>query len=113
MSSPEPQSVVHRLMEVILDRKKNPPARSYTVELLRAGVARITGKIMEEAEEVVEAAGEPGPSGRQHLVREIADLLYHLLVLLAAVDAHWRDVEQVVAERFGVSGLDEKESRSR
>jgi phosphoribosyl-ATP pyrophosphohydrolase len=100
-------------MEVILDRKANPPARSYTAELFRGGVARITGKILEEAEEVVEAAAEPGSSGRTHLVGEVADLVYHLLVLLAAVDAHWCDVEHVLSQRFGMSGLDEKESRGR
>ncbi|HEV3340093.1 MAG TPA: phosphoribosyl-ATP diphosphatase [Pirellulales bacterium] len=101
------------LMATIEDRKKNPSAKSYTSQLLSAGLTRIGGKITEEAAEVVEAAGELGEEGRQHLVRESADLLYHLLVLLAHRDAGIVDVEAELARRFGISGLDEKGSRER
>src|SRR4051812_40431978 len=76
-------STFDRLMGVILDRKANPPPRSYTNTLLDAGHPKIAAKIMEEAGEVVEAAAEPGPDGAQHLVREAADLVYHLWVMLA------------------------------
>ncbi len=100
-------------MAVIEDRKRNPPPRSYTTSLLEGGTAKIAKKIREEAEEVIEAADEPGDEGRRHLVYEAGDLLYHLLVLLAHRDVPLEEVEQELARRFGVSGLDEKTSRSR
>ena len=109
MNGTEP--LLHKLMAVIEDRKANPPQRSYTATLLSGGVDRIGAKIREEAEEVVEAAGEPGDEGRRHLIHEAADLLFHLLVMLALKDARLEDVEAELERRLGVSGLDEKESR--
>ena len=107
----EPQTVLARLMATIQDRKAHPAEKSYTAKLLAGGVSAIGGKITEEAAEVVEAAGEPGDEGRQHLVREAADLVYHLLVMLAHRDASLADVEAELARRFGISGLEEKASR--
>jgi phosphoribosyl-ATP pyrophosphohydrolase len=105
-------SILPDLMAVIADRKANPPAeRSYVVSLLRGGVGAIGAKIVEEAGEVVEAAGEPGDAGREHLVKEVADLVFHTLVLLGHHDVPWSAVEAELARRFGVSGIVEKESR--
>jgi phosphoribosyl-ATP pyrophosphohydrolase len=98
-------------MEVIRDRRDAPSADSYTSQLFEGGIARICGKVSEEAAEVVEAAGESGEEGRAHLIREVADLVYHILVLLAARDADLSDVEAELARRFGISGLDEKAGR--
>lgn len=105
-------NILQQLMEVIEDRKANPPQRSYTTSLFAGGVEKIGAKITEEAAEVVEAAGEEGLAGQEHLVKEAADLLYHLLVMLAQRDAKLRQVEEELAGRFGISGLDEKQSRS-
>lgn len=107
----EPDSVLARLMAVIEDRKQNPPERSYTTRLLAGGVEKIGAKITEEAAEVVDAAAEPGDEGRAHLIYEAGDLLYHLLVMLAHRDIGLDEVEAELARRFGVSGIDEKESR--
>jgi phosphoribosyl-ATP pyrophosphohydrolase len=104
--------VLHKLMAVIEDRKRNPPEKSYTSTLLAGGVVRIGKKILEESRELVEAAGETGDDGRQHMIREAADVLYHLLVLLAQRDASLSDVEEELARRFGISGIDEKASRT-
>ena len=98
-------------MAIIEDRKANPPPRSYTTTLLQGGVAKIGAKIVEEAQEVVEAAGEDGQPGRDHLTHEAADLIYHLLVMLAHRDVDLQQVESELARRFGMSGLDEKASR--
>lgn len=106
------QSVLHQLMAVIQDRKANPPERSYTTSLLAGGCAKIGAKIMEEAQEVVEAADEPGGDGREHLVYEAADLIYHLCVLLGYRDVGWDAVESELGRRFGICGLDEKEARN-
>jgi phosphoribosyl-ATP pyrophosphohydrolase len=80
--------------------------------LLTGGVPKIGAKIREEADEVVAAADEPGLTGQNHLVHEAADLIYHLLVMLAHRDVTLEQVEGELARRFGVSGLDEKASRA-
>lgn len=103
--------VLSQLMAVIEDRKRNPPSKSYTNTLLSAGLTKIGAKITEEAREVVEAAGEPEETGRQHCIREAADVIYHLFVLLAWRDITLAEVEAELAKRFGISGLDEKASR--
>lgn len=104
-------SVLARLMAVIEDRRKNPPERSYTTTLFAGGVEKIGRKISEEAAEVIEAAGESGQDAHGHLIHEAADLIYHLFVMLAQRDVSLAEVENELARRFGISGLDEKESR--
>ncbi len=73
--------ILDELFAVILDRQANRPAGSYTAHLLGAGEDEILKKVGEEAMEVILAAKGQG-NGR--LVAEMADLIYHLLVLLAA-----------------------------
>ena len=105
-------SILTDLMAVIAARKANPTSeRSYVASLLAGGVAKIGGKIVEEADEVVEAADEIGPEGRAHLVHEVADLVFHVLVMLGLKDVPWAEVEAELGRRFGVSGITEKESR--
>jgi phosphoribosyl-ATP pyrophosphohydrolase len=107
-------SVLSALMEVIAARKANPPTeRSYVVTLLQGGIPKIGAKITEEAGEVVAAASEPGDAGRSHLIHEVADLVFHTLVLLGHLGIPWDDVESELGRRFGVSGIVEKESRDR
>jgi phosphoribosyl-ATP pyrophosphohydrolase len=106
-------SIMTALMGVISDRKNTPPSEpSYVVSLLRGGVDKIGAKIVEEAAEVVEAGHEPGDAGRVHLVKEVADLVFHTAVLLAHRDLAWSDVEAELAQRFGISGITEKQSRA-
>jgi phosphoribosyl-ATP pyrophosphohydrolase len=107
-------SIMKALMDVIIDRKNNPPAEpSYVVGLLRGGNVAIGAKIVEEAAEVVEAGDEPGDAGRTHLVKEVADLVFHAMVLLGYRDVAWDDVEAELARRFGISGIAEKQARGR
>ena len=114
----QPGEVLERLEAVILSRRAEAAAggaggqeatnRSYTSRLLAGGVAKIGGKVTEEAGELVAAAaGETD----DRVVAEAADLLYHTLVLLAARDLRLSAVEAELARRFGVSGLDEKAAR--
>jgi phosphoribosyl-ATP pyrophosphohydrolase len=108
---PQP-SIIGDLVAVIADRKANPPAEgSYVVSLFQSGVKKIRVKVVEEAAEVFEAAVEPGPEGRTHLVKEVADLVFHTLVLLESQGLAWNEVELELARRFGVSGIAEKASR--
>jgi len=108
---PDSSSILAQLMAVIQDRKAHPSEKSYTNRLLEGGLGKIGAKITEEAAEVIEAAGEPGEPGRVHTVREAADLIYHLWVLLGWHDIPLEEVEAELARRFGISGLDEKASR--
>ncbi len=104
-------TILTQLMSVIEDRKRNPPERSYTTRLFAGGVSKIGDKLREETDELIEAADEPEDQRSGHVVHEAADLLYHLLVMLAHCDVPLSDVEDVLAQRFGISGLDEKASR--
>ena len=97
------------LERVIAARRAESAERSYTSRLLSGGVATIGGKVTEEAAELVEAAAAESD---ERVVSEAADLLYHLLVLLAARGLPLSGVEDELARRFGTSGLDEKASRS-
>ena len=100
-----------KLERTIHARAKKPNAKSYTSQLLQGGVPKIGAKIIEEAAELVEAAGEPGQAGQEHFIREAGDLFYHLLVMLCHKNCDLFDVEAELARRFGVSGLEEKASR--
>lgn len=88
--------IVEELFSVIQDRKKDLPEGSYTAELLREGPDRISQKVVEEAGETA-IAGVKGEKVR--LISEVADLLYHTLVLLAASDATPEDVWEELRQR--------------
>jgi phosphoribosyl-ATP pyrophosphohydrolase len=108
---PTPRRPLDELEQTIAARAASPTAKSYTCELLASGVDKIGAKIVEEAAEVVEAASEPGDSGREHFIREVGDLIYHLLVMMRLRNCTLADVEAELASRSGVSGLDEKAAR--
>lgn len=111
MSSP---SILRDLEAVIADRKGRPDdQKSYVASLLRGGLKKIGGKVLEEAREVVEAASEPGPEGQAHLAHEVADLVFHTLVLMGAAEVPWSEVEGELERRFGISGIEEKAARSK
>jgi phosphoribosyl-ATP pyrophosphohydrolase len=82
---------IETLYQVLRDRKENPKVGSYTNQLL-ADDEEIAKKIGEEAIEVILAASS---QGKQRILEETADLIYHTLVLLVANDLAW---EQVLAE---------------
>ncbi len=105
------QAVLKRLMGVIEARKADRPSGSYTTRLLDGGTQRITSKIREEAEELIEAATDIGCSSSKSVIHEAADLIFHMLVLLAACDVSLDDVEAELEQRFGTSGLKEKARR--
>jgi phosphoribosyl-ATP pyrophosphohydrolase len=112
-ATPKMTRPLDELEATIAARAANPSDKSYTSQLLSGGVERIGGKITEEAAEVVEAAAEPGDAGRNHLIREAGDLLFHLLVLLRHRNCSLADLEGELARRAGVSGLEEKAARKK
>jgi phosphoribosyl-ATP pyrophosphohydrolase len=100
--------VLETLEGVVGSRRGGAPERSYTSRLLAGGVPAIGAKVTEEAGELVQAAAGEADD---RVVAEAADLIYHMLVLLAARDVTLARVEDELARRFGVSGLDEKAAR--
>lgn len=103
------QSVFEQLSATIESRKTASPDSSYVAKLFHKGTDSILKKIGEEATEVVIAAkGE----NREQIVYESADLLFHLMVMLAQYDLTLADVADELARREGLSGLVEKASRS-
>jgi phosphoribosyl-ATP pyrophosphohydrolase len=89
--------VLAALWNTIEDRKLNAPAGSYTSSLFVAGLPRIAQKVGEEGVEVVVAALSQED---QRVVAEMADLVYHSLVLLSARGLTWEAVENELARRF-------------
>jgi phosphoribosyl-ATP pyrophosphohydrolase len=103
-----PGEVVEALERVIDARRNDPPDRSYTSRLLAKGVDGPGPKVEEEAGELVAAARDEADD---RVVAEAADLVYHMLVLLACRRVPFSLVEDELSRRFGVSGLVEKASR--
>ena len=99
---------LHRLAEVLEQRKQADPESSYVAGLYHQGLDAILKKIGEEATETVIAA-KGGDT--QQLVYETADLWFHTLVLLAHQGVGPEKVLNELERRFGLSGLDEKAAR--
>ena len=100
--------VLRDLAEVIEARKDASAAESYVASLYAGGIDAILRKVGEEAIEVV-IAGKDGD--REALVRELADLWFHCLVLLAARGSHPQAITDELGRRFGISGHEEKARR--
>ncbi len=88
--------MLDELETLIYERKVNPPPGSYTAKLFASGPNKIAQKVGEEATEVIVAAlGQ----GREEQVIELADLVYHLLVLMAELDISLDDLRAELARR--------------
>jgi len=101
-------NIIQAVYDVILERKRNPSENSYTAALMRKGIDKILKKIGEEATEVVIAAKG---GKREEIVYETSDLIYHLLVLLGYCDIPPEEIFAELRRRFGMSGIEEKNSR--
>ncbi|HLT73508.1 MAG TPA: bifunctional phosphoribosyl-AMP cyclohydrolase/phosphoribosyl-ATP diphosphatase HisIE [Ohtaekwangia sp.] len=84
------------LQQLILERKANPVAGSYTNKLIDSGINKVAQKVGEEAVELIIEAKD---SNRDLFLGEAADLMYHYLVLLAAKDYTLSDVLKVLQSR--------------
>jgi phosphoribosyl-ATP pyrophosphohydrolase len=103
-------AVLERLAAVIAARRGGDPAASHTAGLLAKGPGKCAEKFGEEAVEaiVAAAAGE-----RAALIGEAADVVYHLMVMLAARGVDWEEVLAALEAREGTSGIAEKAARTR
>ncbi|HVV41920.1 MAG TPA: phosphoribosyl-ATP diphosphatase [Nitrobacter sp.] len=105
-----PRFTLHDLTAIIDARAASGGDASYTRKLLDKGAVHCARKFGEEAIEAIIAATE---GDRDHLISESADVLFHLLVLLKARGVALDDVEAALAQRTGMSGLEEKAARKR
>jgi phosphoribosyl-ATP pyrophosphohydrolase len=87
---------INELYQTILSRKNNPSEGSYTASLFTQGLPRIAQKVGEEGTEVVVAALA---QENDRLVDEIADLTYHVLVLMAAKGIDPQDIAKELEKR--------------
>jgi phosphoribosyl-ATP pyrophosphohydrolase len=100
--------ILAELASEVEARKRASPETSYTARLFSQGIEKCAKKLGEEA---IEAALAAVMGDKPHLTAEAADVLYHLLVVLAAADVPLTDVMAELERRKGVSGIAEKASR--
>ena len=98
------------LEQILEERKSSSEDKSYVASLYNQGTHKILEKISEESGEVIKAARE---EGREEIIHEVADLWFHLLVLLRHENIKIDEVELELARRFGISGNEEKASRNK
>jgi phosphoribosyl-ATP pyrophosphohydrolase len=101
--------VIRRVQETLIERKGAAPESSYVASLYAKGTDAICKKVVEEAAETIMAAKD---GDRLHLVRETCDLWFHSLVLLTQFDIGVDDIMVEFRRREGISGIDEKKSRT-
>ncbi|MCL5074671.1 MAG: phosphoribosyl-ATP diphosphatase [Chloroflexi bacterium] len=90
-------SIIEQVYDVIMDRKRNPRPDSYTNRLLSEGQDRILQKVGEETIEFILAAKS---DGKERVIAEMADLVYHLLVAMAYHDLTLAEVSSELRRRM-------------
>ena len=100
---------LNRLAELLEQRKSADPQTSYVAKLYAKGMDSILKKVGEEAAETIIAAKN---GDNEHLIYETADLWFHTLVMLAQAGLKPQDILDELARREGLSGLEEKASRT-
>ena len=94
--------ILERLYQTTLDRKRHPQEGSYVSKLFQGGHDRIAKKVVEEAGEVVIASKN---ASRDEVVYEVADLVFHTLLILGYHEIPPSDIYAELAKRHGKSGL--------
>ena len=100
--------ILFRLEQTILSRKSAAPGTSYVASLFAKGLDAVLKKVGEEATEAVIAAKG---GDKRELTAEVADLIFHTLVMLAVRDVSLAAVLAELERREGISGIDEKSAR--
>ena len=95
-AEPNPENVLTDVYKTVMDRKENPREGSYTNYLFEKGIDKILKKVGEEATEIVIAAKNPDP---EEIKYEMADFLYHAMVLMAEKGVTWEDIADELARR--------------
>lgn len=100
--------VIDTLYHTICERKDEDVSKSYTAKLLKGNQNSMLKKIVEEAGEFTFAVKD---DNEEEIIYEAADVTYHVLVALASKNINPDRVKQELARRFGISGIEEKNSR--
>ena len=108
MNSIPSEKIIQQLYNIILERKKSSAKNSYVSSLINKGADSILKKIGEESTEVIIASKNENIEEQIH---EIADLWFHLLVLMVNQGIPLEKILQELKNRFGKSGLKEKAQR--
>lgn len=90
------QDVIHRIIDVIEKRRNNPAEGSYTTYLFNEGIDKVLKKVGEESSEVIIGAKN---NDKEEIKWEIADLIYHTLVLMNMTEVSIEDIKNVLYER--------------
>ena len=91
------EKIISEIEKIIKERKKSSNNKSYIVKLLSKGKVKIANKLGEEAVETISAFLS---EGKQELLEESADLIFHLLVMLEKADVSFDDVLSVLKRRM-------------
>lgn len=100
--------VIDTLYHVIQEKKNDDPTKSYTAKLLQGKQNSMLKKIVEESGEFTFAIKD---NDTEEIIYEAADITYHVLVALASKNISPDRVKKELARRFGMSGIEEKNSR--
>ena len=100
--------VIDTLYHTIIEKKNDDPKTSYTAKLIQGKENSLLKKIVEEAGEFTFAVKD---NDTEEMIYEAADITYHVLVALAKKNISPDRVKQELARRFGMSGIEEKNSR--
>ena len=102
--------VLKEISDVIEVRRQAAPESSYVSQLLHKGEDAILKKVIEEAGEVLMASKD---GDKLHLIKEVADVWFHSMVLLGYHGLRAEDVLMELQRRQNISGIDEKASRAK
>ena len=106
-------SVLDELNSTLDERRGADPQSSYVASLYAEGLNKILEKVGEEATEVIIAAKDAADgSNTREVVKEVADLWFHSMVMLNELGLSHQEVLSELEKRFGTSGHDEKAARS-
>jgi len=102
--------ILSTLEKILEQRKSETVENSYVASLYSQGTDKILDKISEESAEVIKAAQD---EGNEKIIHEVADLWFHILVLLRHKNISIKEIETELTHRFGVSGHTEKTARNK
>lgn len=109
MSTPDtPLDILQRVQATLEERKTAEPSSSYVAGLYAKGTDSVCKKVAEEAAETIMAAKD---GDAHHLVKEVADLWFHSMILLSQYGVSVTDVAAEFERREGMSGITEKANR--
>ena len=109
-SAPGKAAILDELYRTLVARKDGSPGSSYVASLYAKGTEGIIDKVREESEEFIEASR--GETERE-IVHELADTVFHAMVMLAYKDIPVDALFTELTRRFGTSGIEEKQSRQK